>query len=70
MTLKSKSFKLSRTKTKYLEHKFNNITQEVDLKVRLDAQLIPKRKIFKYLGSIIQVIGRLIMSHIILERDR
>ncbi|XP_070056794.1 uncharacterized protein [Nicotiana tomentosiformis] len=53
-TLESKGFKLSRTKTKYMECKFNNGTKEGDMEVSLDMQVIPKRGSFKYLGSIIQ----------------
>uniref|UniRef100_A0A1S4C651 Reverse transcriptase Ty1/copia-type domain-containing protein n=1 Tax=Nicotiana tabacum TaxID=4097 RepID=A0A1S4C651_TOBAC len=53
-TLESKGFKLSRTKTEYLECKFSDGTYYVDIEVTLDAQVIPKRASFKYLGSIIQ----------------
>nr|XP_009779395.1 PREDICTED: uncharacterized protein LOC104228611 [Nicotiana sylvestris] len=53
-TLESKGFKLSKTKTEYLECKFSNGTQEGDMEVRLDTQVIPKRGSFKYFGSIIQ----------------
>lgn len=45
---------LSRTKTEYLEWKFNNVTHKADVKVGLDTQVIPKRRGVKYLGSIIQ----------------
>ncbi|XP_019238156.1 PREDICTED: uncharacterized protein LOC109218258 [Nicotiana attenuata] len=53
-TLEAKGFKLSRTKTKYLECKFSDKSGETDIDVRLDSQVIPKRGSFKYLGSIIQ----------------
>ncbi|XP_016461338.1 uncharacterized protein LOC107784688 [Nicotiana tabacum] len=53
-TLKSNGFKLSRTKTEYMECKFSNGTQEGDMEVKLDTQVVPKRGSFKYLGSIIQ----------------
>ncbi|XP_070005562.1 uncharacterized protein [Nicotiana sylvestris] len=53
-TLESKGFKLSRTKTEYLEYKFSDRTHEANIEVKLDAQVIPKRESFKYLGSIIQ----------------
>uniref|UniRef100_A0A1U7X3Y0 Uncharacterized protein LOC104234874 n=1 Tax=Nicotiana sylvestris TaxID=4096 RepID=A0A1U7X3Y0_NICSY len=53
-TLESKDFKLSRTKTKYLECNFSDGTHDADVEVKLDAQVIPKRASFKYLGSIIQ----------------
>nr|XP_009593913.1 uncharacterized protein LOC104090513 isoform X1 [Nicotiana tomentosiformis] len=58
-TLKSKGFKLSRTKTKYLECKFSEVTQEADMGMRLDTQVIPRRDSFKYLGSIIQGNGEI-----------
>ncbi|XP_070017022.1 uncharacterized protein [Nicotiana sylvestris] len=58
-TLESKGFKLSRTKTKYLEYKFSDGTHDADVEVKLDAQVIPKRASFKYLGSIIQGNGEL-----------
>ncbi|XP_019251332.1 PREDICTED: uncharacterized protein LOC109230270 [Nicotiana attenuata] len=47
-TLESKGFKLSRTKTEYLECKFSN-----------DTQVIPRRGGFKYLGSIIHGNGEI-----------
>lgn len=58
-TLESKSFKLSRTKTEYMECKFSNGTQEGNMEVRLDTQVIPKRGSFKYLGFIIQGNGEI-----------
>ncbi|XP_019253919.1 PREDICTED: uncharacterized protein LOC109232613 [Nicotiana attenuata] len=42
-----------------MECKFNNGTQEGDMEVRLDTQVIPKRGSFKYLGSIIQGNGEI-----------
>uniref|UniRef100_A0A1S3Z273 Reverse transcriptase domain-containing protein n=1 Tax=Nicotiana tabacum TaxID=4097 RepID=A0A1S3Z273_TOBAC len=42
-TLESKGFKLSRTKTEYLECKFSAESGEVGMDVRLGAQIIPKR---------------------------
>ncbi|XP_070025488.1 uncharacterized protein [Nicotiana sylvestris] len=53
-TLESEGSKLSRTKTEYLECKFSDGTDDADVEVKLDAQVIPKRVSFKYLGSIIQ----------------
>nr|XP_016511405.1 PREDICTED: uncharacterized protein LOC107828577 [Nicotiana tabacum] len=50
-TLESKSFKL---RTEYLECKFSDGTHNTDVEVKLEAQVIPKRASFKYLGSIIQ----------------
>ncbi|XP_019252905.1 PREDICTED: uncharacterized protein LOC109231721 [Nicotiana attenuata] len=58
-TLESKGFELNRTKTKYLECKFNVGTQEREVEVKLDTQIIPKRDNFKYLGSIIQENGEI-----------
>ncbi|XP_060211622.1 uncharacterized protein LOC132639158 [Lycium barbarum] len=56
-TLESKGFKLSRTKTEYMECKFSDVTQESGVEVRLGTQVIPKKRSFKYLGSIIQENG-------------
>nr|XP_009770721.1 PREDICTED: uncharacterized protein LOC104221358 [Nicotiana sylvestris] len=58
-TLESKGFKLSRTKTEYLECKFSDGTHDADVEVTLDAQVIPKRASFTYLRSIIQGIGEI-----------
>ncbi|XP_075077065.1 uncharacterized protein LOC107820242 [Nicotiana tabacum] len=57
--LESKGFMLSRTKTDYVECKFNDMTGEEDVEVRLDSQVILKRESFKYLGSIIQGDGEI-----------
>nr|XP_009773737.1 PREDICTED: uncharacterized protein LOC104223905 [Nicotiana sylvestris] len=57
--VESKGFKLSRTKTKYVECKFNDVMGEADVEVRLDSQVILKRESFKYLGSIIQGDGEI-----------
>lgn len=54
-----KWFMLSRTKTECLECKFNSIIHEVNMKVRLDAQLIPPKGCLKYLGSFIQGNGEI-----------
>ncbi|XP_060172285.1 uncharacterized protein LOC132603305 isoform X1 [Lycium barbarum] len=56
-TLESKGFKLSRTKTEYMECKFSDVTHESGVEVRLGTQVIPKKRSFKYLGSIIQENG-------------
>ncbi|KAG5610847.1 hypothetical protein H5410_022128 [Solanum commersonii] len=45
--------RLSRTKTEYVECKFNDVIHEVGVEVRLDTQNILKRDRFKYRGSII-----------------
>ncbi|XP_070044895.1 uncharacterized protein [Nicotiana tomentosiformis] len=46
-TMESKSFKLSRTKTEYLECKFSGETQGGEGEVKLDSQVIPRRGRFK-----------------------
>ncbi|XP_019258913.1 PREDICTED: uncharacterized protein LOC109237106 [Nicotiana attenuata] len=58
-TLESKGFKLSRTKTEYLECKFSGETLGEEGEVRLDSLAIPRRGSFKYLGSIIQGDGEI-----------
>ncbi|XP_060216871.1 uncharacterized protein LOC132644299 [Lycium barbarum] len=57
--LESKGFKLSMTKTKYLECKFSNVMSEAEMEVKIEALVIPKRDNFKYLGSIIQGDGEI-----------
>nr|XP_016436122.1 PREDICTED: uncharacterized protein LOC107762291 [Nicotiana tabacum] len=52
--LESKGFKLSRTKTEYLECNFSTEPREVGVEVRLESQVIPSSGNFKYLGSVIQ----------------
>ncbi|XP_070003418.1 uncharacterized protein [Nicotiana sylvestris] len=58
-TLESKDFKLSRSKTEYLECKFSAESREVGRDARLGSQVIPKRDSFKYLGSMIQGDGEI-----------
>ncbi|KAF3653715.1 putative pre-mRNA-processing factor 6-like [Capsicum annuum] len=53
-TLESKGFRLSRSKTEYLECKFSDASQEDEVVVRLDSQDVCKRDSLKYLGSMIQ----------------
>ncbi|XP_075087757.1 uncharacterized protein LOC142169750 [Nicotiana tabacum] len=53
-TLESKGFKLSRSKTEYLECKFSDERHEEEVEVKIDTQVIPTRDSFKYLGYIIQ----------------
>lgn len=48
---------MRRTKTEYLESKFSDVTNEADVEVRLDTQVIRKRDNFKYLQLIIQENG-------------
>ena len=67
--LESKGFKLSKTKTEYLECKFSAEPGEVGVDVRLDSQVIPSRGSFKYLGSVIKDKGKgrsTRMSHTVL----
>ncbi|XP_059282471.1 uncharacterized protein LOC132036212 [Lycium ferocissimum] len=58
-TLESKGFKLSRTKTEYLECRFSDIVHEAGMEVKLGTQIIQKIDNFKYLGSIIQRNGEI-----------
>lgn len=64
-TIETKGFQLSKTKTEYLECKFSDVTQEVE--VRLDTQVVAKREQFDYLVSLIQGMGRSkMMSQIVM----
>ncbi|KAF3663266.1 RNA-binding KH domain-containing protein [Capsicum annuum] len=58
-TLESTGFRLSRTKTEYLECNFSDVSQEAGVVVELDSQAIQKRESFKYLGSMIQGNGEI-----------
>ncbi|XP_075106891.1 secreted RxLR effector protein 78-like [Nicotiana tabacum] len=49
-TLESKGFKLNGIKTEYLKCKFSGTTQVVDKEVRLDSQVIPRRRVLNTLG--------------------
>ncbi|XP_070004455.1 uncharacterized protein [Nicotiana sylvestris] len=53
-TLESKGFKFSRTKTDYLECKFSTESRETGVDMTLVSHVIPKRRSFKYLGSVIK----------------
>nr|XP_009802969.1 PREDICTED: uncharacterized protein LOC104248423 [Nicotiana sylvestris] len=53
-TLESKGFKLSSSKTEYLECKFSEERHEEEVEVKIDTQVIPTRDSFKYIWSIIQ----------------
>nr|XP_009789897.1 PREDICTED: uncharacterized protein LOC104237440 [Nicotiana sylvestris] len=48
-----------RTKTEYVECKFNDMSGEADMDVRLASKVISKKRSFKYLGSIIQGDGEI-----------
>ncbi|XP_059306150.1 uncharacterized protein LOC132057526 [Lycium ferocissimum] len=71
-TLESKGFKLSRTKTKYLECKFSDVIQVEDEDEQLDTQVIPKKERFcSTWGRSSKGMTRLMtMSHVVLERIR
>lgn len=56
--LESQGFKLSRTKTEYLECKFSDMMHEADVEVRLDTQIIQKRGSFT-LGRLAKEMERL-----------
>ncbi|KAF3671321.1 putative U-box domain-containing protein 9-like [Capsicum annuum] len=58
-TLESKGFRVSRTKTEYVECKFNDVRRENEVGVTLEAQEVGKRDEFKYLGSVIQSNGEI-----------
>jgi hypothetical protein len=54
--LKTKGFRLSRSKAEYMKCDFNATTQE-EGDVRLDGQVVPKKDTFRYLGSMLQKDG-------------
>jgi hypothetical protein len=54
--LETKGFRLSRYKTEYMKCHFNATTQEKG-DIRLDAQVVPKKDTFRYLGSMLQKDG-------------
>ncbi|KAF3634462.1 putative pre-mRNA-processing factor 6-like [Capsicum annuum] len=58
-TLESKGFRVSRSKTEYVECKFNDVRWENEVVVKLEAQEVCKRDKFKYLGSVIQSNGEI-----------
>jgi hypothetical protein len=54
-TLEAKGFRLSGSKTEYMKCDFSATTQEGN--VRLGGQVVPKKDIFRYLGSMLQKDG-------------
>ncbi|KAF3628092.1 putative pre-mRNA-processing factor 6-like [Capsicum annuum] len=58
-TLESKGFRVSRSKTEYVECKFNDVRRENEVVVKLEAQEVWKRDKFKYFGSVIQSNGEI-----------
>jgi hypothetical protein len=55
-TLEAKDFRLSRSIIEYIKCDFNATTQE-EGDVRLEDQVVPKKDIFRYLGSMLQKNG-------------
>jgi hypothetical protein len=55
-TLEAKGFRLSRSKTEYVKCDFSATMQE-EGDVRLNGQVVPKKDIFHYLGSMLQKNG-------------
>jgi hypothetical protein len=53
--LEEKCFRLSRSKTEYMKCDFSTTMKEGD--VRIDGQVVPKKDIFLYLGSMLQKDG-------------
>jgi hypothetical protein len=52
-TLESKGFRISRTKTEYMRCDFDTTISD-DGDVSLGGQVVPKKDIFRYLGSMLQ----------------
>ena len=50
--LESKDFRLSRTKTEYMRCDFGTTTQEGE-DISLEGQVVPRKNIFRYLGSML-----------------
>ena len=57
--LETKGFKISRTKTEYMHCNFSGRVNENNLDVKIDNEFIPKKQIFKYLGSVFQQNGEI-----------
>ena len=51
-TLESKGFRLSRTKTEYMRCDFSTTTRKED--ISLEGQIVPRKDVFRYLGSMLQ----------------
>jgi hypothetical protein len=56
--LEAKGFRLSRSKIEYMKCDFSATRQE-DGDIRLDGQVLPKKDIFHYLGSMLQKNGNI-----------
>ena len=57
--LESKGFRISRTKMEYIVCNFSGHLQRAETTVRIEAQKIPQRDSFRYLGSIISKDGEI-----------
>ena len=57
--LKPIGIKISRRKTEYIECNFSGHLQRAETTVRIEAQKIPQRDSFRYLGSIISKDGEI-----------
>lgn len=55
--VESKRIQAEQDKTKYCECEFRDASHEVDVEVRLDTQVIPKRGCVKYFESSIESNG-------------
>lgn len=49
--LKSKGFRLSTTKMKYLKFKFSDVTHAANVEARIETQVFSMKGSFKHLGS-------------------
>lgn len=58
-TLEARGFRLSRSKTEYMECKFSGVTSSEAGAVTLDSKVIQGSNVFRYLGSILQKDGEL-----------
>ncbi|VFQ75299.1 unnamed protein product [Cuscuta campestris] len=59
LALETKEFRISRSKTEYLECRFSGRDTEPEVEVRIDSHLVPKVDKFRHLGSVIQADGEL-----------
>jgi len=57
-TLETKGFKLSRSKTEYMKCCFSTVNTEEE-EIILDGQVVRRKDIFRYLGSILQKDGEI-----------
>ena len=58
-TLESKGFKLSRSKTEYMECKFDPTREATQTSLNMLGQEVPKKDVFRYLGSILHKEGEI-----------